>query len=189
MATALPRPSRNQSPDQHLQISRRFIEHAKDELANGERLQASEKVWGAAGHAIAAYGKERGWLTGKYPHKETIAYLISDEFDDAKQLETIYQGFNAEHINFYQNHRDGYAIERSIGQVELFVGQVEKLMKAEPQPFTVTSEAQAHRIREVTGHAAIPGRTYTDGFINRRRLTRWEKQWANSRNHDGESVS
>ncbi len=184
MATALPRPSRNQSPGQHLQISRRFIEHARDELANGERLQASEKVWGAAGHAIAAYGKERGWLTEKYPHKETIAGLIADEFDDAKQFERIYISFNAAHINFYQNHMEEYDIMRSIDQVGTFVGQVEQLMKAEPQPFTVTSEAQAHRIREVTGHAAIPGRTYTDGFINRRRLARWERQWANSRNGD-----
>lgn len=63
MAIPLPPPKQVQSPDDHMQISPRFLEHAWDELSKGERLQASEKVYGAVGHALAAIGKERGWRT------------------------------------------------------------------------------------------------------------------------------
>ena len=47
MDIPLPPPKQLQSPDDHMQISRRFLEHARDEMAKGERLQASEKVYGA----------------------------------------------------------------------------------------------------------------------------------------------
>ena len=60
MDIPLPPPRQVQSPDDHMQISRRFIEHAREELRKGERLQASEKVYGAAQHTLSAVGKEPG---------------------------------------------------------------------------------------------------------------------------------
>ncbi len=45
MTTALPEANQNQSPDEHLQISRRLVQQAREELDQGERLPASQKAW------------------------------------------------------------------------------------------------------------------------------------------------
>ena len=42
----LPPPSDRHSPDDHMKMSRRFIQRARIELGQGRRLQASEKAWG-----------------------------------------------------------------------------------------------------------------------------------------------
>ena len=125
MATALPKASSNQTPDEHLQISRRFIEHARDELKKGERLQASQKIWGAEQHALAAVGKERGWRTEDYQHKDAIAYHLADELDN-RQIQTRHDSYDRYHVNFYQNRlEDELAMEAAIDDVEQFVNEME----------------------------------------------------------------
>ena len=60
MTIPLP-PTGANSADDHMAISRVFVDHARNELRLGNNLQASEKVWGAAAHAIKAIAIERGW--------------------------------------------------------------------------------------------------------------------------------
>ena len=50
----------------HEESSRRFPALVEDELARGELEEASNKVWGAAAHAIKAVAERRGW--GRHPH-------------------------------------------------------------------------------------------------------------------------
>ena len=57
--TQLPEPGESSIED-HVQLSRWFLEHARIEIANGNRLQASEKIWGAAAHALKAIAIQRG---------------------------------------------------------------------------------------------------------------------------------
>ena len=66
MTTPLPLPDSN-DVDDHIAISRRFIDHARDELDRGNRLQASEKIWGAAAHALKAIAIQRGWNHSQEP--------------------------------------------------------------------------------------------------------------------------
>lgn len=187
MATPLPPPNTNQSPDQHMQISRRFIEHAKDELAKGERLQASEKVWGAASHALTAFGKDRGWLTDKFAHKDSIAYLIFHEFDDPS-IATSYRSFrDDDHVNFYQNKDAEDAIASSIASAESFVDNVQRYRELGPRPFRVEYDVQVQRINDVSGHRVDLGSTYTDGFINQQRLDRYQIQWEETQSDSGET--
>ena len=64
--TPLPPPRENQPPAAHIDISTRFWQdHLPIELDNGNRLQASEKIWGSVAHTIIAIGKQRGWKVGK----------------------------------------------------------------------------------------------------------------------------
>lgn len=44
----------------HRKISEEFMRRSKEYLSKGELLQASEKGWGAAAHAIKAYAASRG---------------------------------------------------------------------------------------------------------------------------------
>ena len=45
----------------HQEVSRRFLLDAREQLALGDNLQASEKGWSAAAHAVKAIAERRGW--------------------------------------------------------------------------------------------------------------------------------
>ena len=189
MATPLPEARRNQSPDEHMQISRRLMEQAAEELEMGDRLQASEKVWGAEQHALAAVGKERGWATEDYYAKSNVALHLSEEFSDSS-IRILHRNFNTYHKNYYQNDIDALEIRNAIKEVEQFVNELENIRERGPQPFAITSREQIGRLREIAGNEVANrlkvGKTYTDGFVNRRRLARYQRQWRERENQDSE---
>ena len=45
----------------HKVHSERLIRHAEEQLAKGDRLQASEKAWGAVVHRLKDIADQRGW--------------------------------------------------------------------------------------------------------------------------------
>ena len=178
---ALPNASRNQTPDEHMRISRRFIDHARDELEKGERLQASQKIWGAEQHALAAVGKTRGWSTEHYQHKDAIAYHLAEEFGKG-HIQERHDSYDRYHVNFYQNHlADERAIEAAIYSAEQFVNDMEDIRTSTPQPFTITDARQISRLQQLAGDRVANdlrvGQTYTDGFVNQARLARYQRQW------------
>ena len=183
MTTSLPAPVGIMPPDAHMAISRRFLQQAREELAKSERLQASDKIWGAASHAIAAVGKERGWLTDDYFPKQNIAAHLSEEFNNPALLDR-YTIFQAHHVNFYQNDRDEGEIRRAIDHAEAFVDAIQRIRESEPQPFTVTEDYQIHRIRVISGRAVEKNVTYHDGFVNANRLRRYRQHWAQQSDDD-----
>ncbi len=184
MTTALPDAHSNQSPDEHMQISRRFVQHAREELDQGERLQASEKIWGAAQHALAAVGKERGWNTDKYDQKVAIANHLSQEFANP-QIRVQNRSYESYHVNFYQNSIDRMELAEAIADVEQFVNEMERIRKRGPQPFTITDQEQITRLRQLAGSDVAStlrmNQTYKDGFVNQPRLARYRPQWRENR--------
>ena len=100
----------------HIATSRRFIIQADAELAAGDLLQASEKGWGAAAHAIKAIAQERGWRHDSHARLFGIAdrlaamtgmYEISDLFQTASQT----------HRNFYEGRLSENHIGRNLGRI------------------------------------------------------------------------
>ncbi len=182
MTTALPEANDNQSPDEHMQISRRFVRHAREELGQGKRLQASEKIWGAAQHALAAVGKERGWRTEDYIHKDAVANHLTEEFRNP-QMWVRNRAYRSYHENFYRNNiKDEMELERALDDVAEFVNELESIRERGPQPFTITDQRQIDRLREIArpgvANCLQVGQTYTDGFVNQRVLSRYRRQWA-----------
>ena len=183
MDIPLPPPGQLQSPDDHMQISRRFIEHAKEELRKGERLQASEKVYGRAQHALSAVGKERGWATHNYYRKEDVLYHLIDEFGlrDESGIDTLaamHASFGFSHLNFHENSLSAEAIERAVSNVEVFVNTIQDLRELGPRPFTVMNESQASRIRRLTGRVVVVGDSDPAGFVNPVRLAEYSQRWS-----------
>lgn len=166
-----------------MQISRRFIEHAKEELRKGERLQASEKVYGAAQHALSAVGKERGWATHNYYRKEDVLYHLIDEFGlrdefGISRLRTMHTSFGFNHLNFHENSLSEEAVEGSVFDVEVFVDTIQDLRELGPQPFTVMNESQANRILRLAGRTVEIGDSDPEGFVNLVRLAEDSQRWS-----------
>ena len=67
---------------EHVQTAQEFLEDADREFAAGDTLQGSEKMWGAASHAIIAVAQARGWQFGTHRVMINAARRIANEQDD-----------------------------------------------------------------------------------------------------------
>ena len=68
----------------HWATSRRLIIQADAELAAGDQIQASEKGWGAAAHAVKAVAQERGWRHDNHARLFGIANRLAAETGDSR---------------------------------------------------------------------------------------------------------
>ena len=165
MTLPLPEPRENgATPDEHEQISRRFIRQAHEELAKGDLIQASDKTWGAVAHALKAIGQSRGWRHKGHDHLKAIGHIIGKEFNHADILLAF---SNAEelHQNFYENQEDEYKIADVISKVELALPDLYSLRHEAPRRFVVADGSDRRQVVTVTGIKGIEiGDQSTVGF-------------------------
>ena len=89
--------------EDRVQISRRLIQQAPDELEMGDRLQATEKAWGALAQMLKAHGQQRGWLNlGGHRTVGHIARQLDAEYPDLRVSDAYVAADNG-HRNFYDN--------------------------------------------------------------------------------------
>ena len=85
----------------HVERSWHFLELADRELTNGELEEASNKLWGAAAHAIKGVAEKKGWQHGSPALlEETVLRLIDDEGAPPALL-NYYRSANWFHTRFY----------------------------------------------------------------------------------------
>ena len=164
MAVSLPVPGSN-GADDHEEISRKFVEHAREELEKGNNLQASEKIWGAAAHAVKAIAVQRGW---RHDQLFDVAEQMGKEFDrsDFSNAMSIAHGF---HVNFYENLRREEAIRSAIDAIEQFVTDLGEIRSMPPRPFTVVTNSDRDRLQNLLGRRVPMGAHSDVGFVRQRR--------------------
>ena len=95
------------NPQEHIQTAQEFLAKSEEEFSNGDNLQASEKLWGAAVHAVLATAQQRGWNYGSHRDLMQAARRISEEQNDT----SIYAQFDAArklHANFYHGFLENH---------------------------------------------------------------------------------
>ena len=85
----------------HAATSRRLMQQADDELVQGDLLQASEKGWGAAAHAMKSIAKSRGWPHSHHRDLFAVADKLVAETGQTR-IRTLFQVASATHRNFYE---------------------------------------------------------------------------------------
>ena len=104
----------------HLRTAREFLTAADTEFAAGDHLQASEKLWGAASHALIAVAQQRNWPHGSHLALKRAARLLDAENGDMR----ILAGFAlAEkfHANFYHDFMEEFDLNTDRPTVNDFV--------------------------------------------------------------------
>ena len=116
---------------EHLQTAQDFLAASDSEFAAGDVLQGSEKLWGAAAHAVMAVAQQRGWRFGDHRALQAAANRLSDELREPRLSEqfSVAQKF---HANFYHDFMQDYEIERDRPSVHLFVHRVLSLPGSSP---------------------------------------------------------
>ena len=164
-ATTLPEPGEASVADR-VQISRRLIEQAREELDGGDRLQATEKVWGAFAQMMKAHGQQRGWLNlGSHRTVGHIARHLAAEYDDRAIVDAYIAADNG-HRNFYDNEMSPPEISEIIIVVANVLPQLERALEESPRPVAVTEE-NVWRISTLTGRQNLEvGDASPVGFSN-----------------------
>ena len=167
----LPEPAEEHSLENRRAMSRRFILEAREELKDGNRLQAGEKAWGAVAQHLKIIGDDRGWKHGSHRQLESIGRQISVEYPDYASpefTEALSDAYHKGHENFYDNRRDIDEIEDTIEAVEQALPVLESIETEAPRYFTISSNSQRRRLVELTGNQDLQiGDESLVGFSNR----------------------
>ena len=120
---------------EHIRTAQDFLEKSDRYFAEGDELQGSEKMWGAAAHAVMAIAQQRGWNYGDHRSLKIVVRRLADELDDPF-LETAFGVAEKFHANFYHKFMQDYEFERDRPAVRLFVQRIQSLMASEWPPRT-----------------------------------------------------
>ena len=118
---------RDRKVEEHLRISRQFVRQAQAEFDRGDRLQASEKAWGAAANAVKAVAQQRGWRHNGHRFLFEAIDAIYRETGDPQYLD-LFGRANSLHMNFYENWQTDNFVQNGIERVEVLVGKLERLV-------------------------------------------------------------
>ena len=162
---ALPEPGFATVEDR-VQISRRLIQQARHELDRGDRLQATEKIWGALAQMLKAHGQQRGWMNlGSHRTVGHIARQLDDEYDEIAILRAYVPADNG-HRNFYDNEMSPPEIADIITTVSTVLPELESALHERPRPYTIR-EGDLWRVRTLTGRQHLEvGDASPVGFSN-----------------------
>ena len=105
-----------------------FLAISDAEFADGDRMQASEKLWGAATQALIAVADQRGWPHDSRQELKVAARRLGDEQND----HLITGGFGiAEkfHANFSYDFMEDFQLDADRPLVHDFVHRVLALLR------------------------------------------------------------
>ena len=119
---------RDAKVEAHVRISRQFMRQADEGIrARAIELQASEKAWGAAAHAVKAVAQHRGWQHDGHRYLFEAIDRIYRETGDS-QIRDLFRIANSLHMNFYENWQSDDLVQDGIGRVEVLLAKLEPLV-------------------------------------------------------------
>lgn len=110
----------------HTDTSRRFIEQAEDELRRGDRLQASEKAWGAAAHAVKSIAEREGWRHDEHSDLFRAVDNIVNRTGDP-EIRNLFSVANSLHQNFYEGWFSDPFIASNIEDVKRLLDKLDRV--------------------------------------------------------------
>ena len=111
----------------HRERSHHFLDLVEDELARGELEEASNKVWGAAAHAIKAVAERRGWRHNAHALLEEAVDRMVDEEGAPPHLRGQYYIAAYFHQRFYGGTPGVNGIRHGRDTIAEFIATLENL--------------------------------------------------------------
>ncbi len=111
---------------EHTLISRDFFTKAEEALAQGDLLQASEKLWGAAAHMVKAVAEAHGWEHSGHRELFQVVNRLAQEVGEP-DIRVLFSVASSLHSNFYENWMPREMIEADAKQVGGFLERLQQL--------------------------------------------------------------
>ena len=97
--------------------SERLMRHARRELENGDRLQTSEKAWGAVAHRMKGIAATREWRYETHSQAFGIMDRIAAELGDP-EIRTLFRIANELHRNYYNDTMHLQELRSHVAEME-----------------------------------------------------------------------
>lgn len=136
--------------EKYAELSRHFIEKADEYLLAGDRVQASEKGWGAVAEAVKSIAEERGWNHQGHRLLGDIAFQLSEEWE-RPDVRILFDAIEKLHINFYEDNMGLDAIASRVEDAKALLGDLEALRTRPPRALALDSRERRLRWRRLTG--------------------------------------
>ena len=140
----------NTETGKYAELSRQYIARADEYLRAGDRVQASEKGWGAVAEAIKSIAEQRGWNHQGHRLLNDIAYQLTTEWG-RPDLRRLFDAMEKLHINFYEDNMGLDAVADSIDDAKILLMELEALRWLPPRPVVLDSRERRLRWRRLTG--------------------------------------
>ena len=108
---------------EHAQTALDYLEKADQYLAEGDLLQASEKLWGAASHAVLSVATERGWRDASHRALTEAAESLATEAGNPL-IAAYFSTARLYHRNFYHGFMEPDEWLNDRPKIHYFVEQV-----------------------------------------------------------------
>ena len=136
--------------ERYADLSRHFIEKADEYLLVDDRVQASEKGWGAVAEAFKCIAEGRGWNHQSHRLLNDVAYQLSDEWSRS-DVQSMFDAVEKLHVNFYEDAMELDEIELRIGTAKALMAELEILRERPQEPITIQNRSQRNRWRRLMG--------------------------------------
>ena len=136
--------------ERYAELSRHFIEKADEYLLAGDRVQASEKGWGAVAEALKSIASERGWNHRGHRLLDDIVLQLSEEWE-RPDVRILFDTAERLHINFYEDALAADAIATRLDNVKTLLRELESLRALPVHPVALDSRGRRLRWRRLTG--------------------------------------
>ena len=152
-------------PQRYEEISQYLLEQARQELANQDILQASEKVWGATAHAIKAAAQQRGWNHRWHNDLRDVANYIGFECN-RPDLRSLFRSLESLHVNFYEHQREASDVQDSLEDAEVYIREMAQALREEPsiQQDHLSPDEVADQERRLRRLTTKTSRSHGDAF-------------------------
>jgi hypothetical protein len=114
---------------QYQQASEHFLAQARQELADGDLPQASEKGWGATAQILKAIAEQRGWEHSRHRHHLVTASRLRSETGDG-DIRRLFAVASVLHENFYENVLPPDEIAENLDDVQALLSKLKPLLDA-----------------------------------------------------------
>ena len=137
-------------PERYAELSRQYIARADEYLRLGDRVQASEKGWGAVAEAFKSIAEQRGWNHQGHRLLNDVAFQLTEEWQ-RPDVRLMFDAMEKLHINFYEDNMGLDAIAASVNDAKALLAELEALRQQPPRPVVLDSRERRLRWRRLTG--------------------------------------
>ena len=102
----------------------RLLDHARRMLRDGDRLQASEKIWGAASHGLKVVADSRDWPYTVHSDGRVIAEHLG-ELTGSTDIPWLFSRMEGLHRNFYRDSFSLQEIAKRLPEADQFLRLIE----------------------------------------------------------------
>ena len=105
-----------------------MLQDARRELENGDRIEASEKVWEAIEHALKAVAARRGWKYDTQADGSRIIMRLVNEMGDDR-LQLLFSSANSFYRNYYIDAMPIEEIHLCLAYVDEFIAMLDEVSR------------------------------------------------------------